>query len=172
VSKDEAAILKNELGQMYTAEESNAATRVIMQSTIEEELRLLRTRTLVLHPRHMSLLDPRFGAAVAAAVPGSRFVLIDGDYVFGSADAGVAAILDFLQGPASGRHGDAGGAGLSSRELEVLRLVAAGRSNAQIGEALVISASTVAKHVTSILAKTESANRVEAAAYAHRHGLV
>jgi DNA-binding NarL/FixJ family response regulator len=61
--------------------------------------------------------------------------------------------------------------GLSVRELEVLRLIAAGKSNQQIAEALVISESTVAKHVTSILAKTESANRTEAGAYAHKHGL-
>jgi DNA-binding NarL/FixJ family response regulator len=54
----------------------------------------------------------------------------------------------------------------------VLRLLAAGRSNGQIAEELVISQSTVAKHVTSILNKTEATNRTEAAVYAHRHGLV
>ena len=70
-----------------------------------------------------------------------------------------------------GRNGD-NTAGLSARELEVLRLFAAGRSNQQIAGELVISLSTVAKHVTSILTKTESANRTEAAAYAHRHRLV
>jgi DNA-binding NarL/FixJ family response regulator len=61
---------------------------------------------------------------------------------------------------------------LSQREIEVLRLVAAGRSNPQIAEALVISSSTVAKHVTSIFTKTGTANRVEASAFAHRRHVV
>jgi DNA-binding CsgD family transcriptional regulator/tetratricopeptide (TPR) repeat protein len=62
--------------------------------------------------------------------------------------------------------------GLSARELDVLRLVAAGRSNRDIGQALSISQHTVANHVRSILSKTGCANRTEAAAYAHRHALV
>ena len=62
--------------------------------------------------------------------------------------------------------------GLSAREVEVLRLLAAGRSNPEIAAALVISRHTVERHVNHILAKTGAANRVEAAAFAHRHGLV
>jgi DNA-binding CsgD family transcriptional regulator len=62
--------------------------------------------------------------------------------------------------------------GLSAREVEVLRLVAAGRSNAQIAGLLVISLNTVQHHVSRILSKTGSASRTEAAAYAHRRNLV
>jgi DNA-binding CsgD family transcriptional regulator/tetratricopeptide (TPR) repeat protein len=60
---------------------------------------------------------------------------------------------------------------LSPREVQILRLVAEGCSNRQIGEALSISEHTAANHVRSILRKTGSANRTEAASYAHRHGL-
>ena len=60
---------------------------------------------------------------------------------------------------------------LSQREVEVLRLLAAGRSNRDIAEALYISLNTVATHVRNILTKTGTANRTEAAAYAMRHGL-
>lgn len=60
---------------------------------------------------------------------------------------------------------------LTPREVEVLRLIAIGRSNADISTALAISLNTVASHVRSILAKTECANRTEAAAYAIRHRL-
>jgi DNA-binding NarL/FixJ family response regulator len=60
---------------------------------------------------------------------------------------------------------------LSQREVEVLRLVAAGKSNRDIADALCISLNTVATHVRNILAKTSTANRTEAAAYALRHGL-
>ncbi len=61
--------------------------------------------------------------------------------------------------------------GLSARELDVLRLVARGRSNREIGAALFISEHTAANHVRSILRKTACANRTEATAYAYRRGL-
>ena len=60
---------------------------------------------------------------------------------------------------------------LSAREAEILRLVARGLSNREIGETLFISEHTVANHIRSILRKTECANRTEAASYAHRRGL-
>jgi DNA-binding NarL/FixJ family response regulator len=61
---------------------------------------------------------------------------------------------------------------LSWREVEILRLVAGGLSNRQIGEQLSISGHTVANHVRSILRKTGAANRTEAAGYAYRKALV
>jgi DNA-binding CsgD family transcriptional regulator/tetratricopeptide (TPR) repeat protein len=61
--------------------------------------------------------------------------------------------------------------GLSGRERDVLRLVAQGMSNREIGSTLFISEHTTASHVRSILRKTDCANRTEAAAYAHRRGL-
>ena len=62
--------------------------------------------------------------------------------------------------------------GLTKREMEVLRLIAAGKSNQAIADALFISPSTVAHHVSHIFAKTGVSNRAEAATYAARHGLV
>ncbi|HSD81804.1 MAG TPA: LuxR C-terminal-related transcriptional regulator, partial [Solirubrobacteraceae bacterium] len=62
-------------------------------------------------------------------------------------------------------------AGLSPREVVILRRLADGRTNREIGAALVISQHTVANHVRSILRKTGSANRAEAVSFAHRHGL-
>jgi len=61
--------------------------------------------------------------------------------------------------------------GLTAREAEVLRLLALGRSNKDISLVLSISLNTVATHVRSILSKTQSANRTEAAAYAIQQGL-
>jgi DNA-binding CsgD family transcriptional regulator len=63
------------------------------------------------------------------------------------------------------------GPALTPRELEVLRLVAAGRSNGQIAEALFISRKTASVHVSNILAKLGVHTRTEAAAAAHRLGL-
>lgn len=61
--------------------------------------------------------------------------------------------------------------GLSEREVGVLRLMAAGKSNREIAASLFISPNTVANHVRSILAKTGTVNRTEAAQYANRHRL-
>jgi len=62
--------------------------------------------------------------------------------------------------------------GLTARELAVLRLVAAGRSNAQIGAELYISPKTAGVHVSSILRKLGASGRVQAAALAERAGLL
>ena len=61
--------------------------------------------------------------------------------------------------------------GLSAREVQILRLVAEGRSNREIGRALHISEHTAANHIRSILRKSGCANRTEAASYAHTRGL-
>lgn len=63
-------------------------------------------------------------------------------------------------------------AGLSPREVQVLRLVAAGKTNQEIASTLFRSQNTVANHVRNILAKTQAANRTEASAFAVRHGLL
>jgi DNA-binding NarL/FixJ family response regulator len=94
--------------------------------------------------------------------------------VYGDAAEGVAALDAFLRDlPAGADSAPAAMSkthlnGLSSRELEVLSLVAAGSSNHQIAEALVISMNTVARHVSNIFAKIGVANRTEAAGYFHR----
>jgi DNA-binding NarL/FixJ family response regulator len=62
--------------------------------------------------------------------------------------------------------------GLSPREVEVLRLVAAGRSNPQIAAALVLSEKTVARHLSNIFSKLGVGSRTAAAAFAYEHRLV
>ena len=61
--------------------------------------------------------------------------------------------------------------GLTQREVEVLRLVAGGKTNLDIAEELVIAEGTARRHVANIYEKIGAANRVEAAAYAARQGL-
>jgi two-component system, NarL family, response regulator LiaR len=61
---------------------------------------------------------------------------------------------------------------LSEREIEVLRLIAAGRTNTEIAEQLVISEHTVKRHVSNILSKLHLADRTQAAVYAWREGVV
>ena len=63
-------------------------------------------------------------------------------------------------------------AGLSAREIEVLRLVARGKNNSEIADELFISLNTVTRHMTNVFTKTDTANRVEAAVFATRHRIL
>jgi len=81
------------------------------------------------------------------------------------ADALAARIATTMRTPATDPTG------LSARELAVLRLLAAGRTNREIAGALFVSVHTVSAHVRAILAKTGTDNRTAAAAFAREHGL-
>ena len=61
---------------------------------------------------------------------------------------------------------------LTERELEVLRLLASGRTNREIADVLVISVHTVARHVQNIFMKLGLSSRAAATAYAYEHDLV
>ena len=61
---------------------------------------------------------------------------------------------------------------LTRRELEVIRLVARGGNNYEIANTLFISVNTVMRHMTHIFTKTSTSNRVEAALFAARNGLL
>jgi len=61
--------------------------------------------------------------------------------------------------------------GLTSREVEVLRLLAEGKTNKEIAAALVVSVPTVQRHIANIYGKIGARGRADATAYAIRHGL-
>jgi ATP/maltotriose-dependent transcriptional regulator MalT len=84
---------------------------------------------------------------------------------------GAAPALDRLErlrgrSPAASLHG------LSARELQVIRLVAAGKTNRTVATELSISEKTVARHVSNIFTKLGLSTRAAATAYAYEHGLV
>ena len=62
-------------------------------------------------------------------------------------------------------------AGLTDREVEVLQLIAEGKSNKEIAEALVLSAKTVSRHLSNIFTKIDVNSRSAATAFAFEHGL-
>jgi DNA-binding NarL/FixJ family response regulator len=63
-------------------------------------------------------------------------------------------------------------AGLTPREVEVIRLLASGRSNREIADLLFVSPKTVARHLSNIFTKTGTSSRAAATAFAYDHGLM
>jgi ATP/maltotriose-dependent transcriptional regulator MalT len=148
---------------------------------IEEALARLQTPLLVMHARDYALTPVEEGMKIAQH-SGGRLVLLDGADPWGDAAQGIRAIEAFLdtipsrhtsrpEHSASLQQGATDVDRLSTREVEVLRLVAAGKSNAEIADELVISLNTVRRHVSNIFAKTGVSNRAQATAYAKDHGI-
>lgn len=80
------------------------------------------------------------------------------------------ALLEAPHQPAPPTPEPTASEGLSIRQIEVLRLLAEGKSNPEIAETLVLSRFTVNRHISNIFDKIGAANRVEATTYAYRHG--
>lgn len=89
---------------------------------------------------------------------------------FGALDHG--AVVNACDRLMAGRRRIRLPGGLSEREAQDLRLIAAGNTNRDIAGTLFISEKTVARHVSNIFGKLGVANRSAAAAFAHRHGLI
>ena len=121
------------------------------------------------------------GAPSGPALSGGRAVGRSGRQIDGLGDCAVADLAEARRafaglGAAPAEHdvavllGDARApGGLSPREIEVLRLVAAGKSKPEIAAALVLSEKTVARHLSNIFAKLDVGSRTAAAAFAFEH---
>ncbi|HLG12135.1 MAG TPA: alpha/beta fold hydrolase [Dehalococcoidia bacterium] len=175
----------NELQRVSSSPENAARTyEAGGKVDVMDRLRLIAAPTLVFHARGDERVEFEHGRLVASLIPGACFVPLESRNHLTLADEPawgvlIANVRHFLatgqplpQKPGRAEM-PAGPAGqLTPRELEVLRLVAEGRSNQEIAQELVISFNTVTNHVKSILGKTGSANRTEAASFAHRSGIV
>lgn len=108
---------------------------------------------------------------VAALMPGARFIALQAPAVcpYFEYFAYRGLVAEFLSD--STREAPLDPA-LTKREIEVLGLVAHGKTNAEIAALLGISPNTADRHLSNILAKTGSSNRAEAVLYAARHALV
>lgn len=132
--------------------------------------------TLVLHRAGDRAIPAALGADLADRIPGATYVQLSGeDHLPWLGDVGAVtdATVAFLQGrePRTEPTGDtAATRALSAREVEVLRLVAAGSTDTEIAEQLVLSTHTVHRHVSNIRAKLGVPTRAAAAAWAARRG--
>jgi pimeloyl-ACP methyl ester carboxylesterase/DNA-binding CsgD family transcriptional regulator len=170
------------LEETVTREDYETAWRLWRTSDVTRELPLVHVPTLVIHPRDFPLLPPEESVKLAASIKGASITMIEGSDFFGDADQAVQAISDFLEALPETREPVVAdpafsalretppsvqpGTDLSSREVEVLRLIAGGSSNAQIADELVISVRTVERHISHIYAKLGVHNRAQATAYA------
>jgi pimeloyl-ACP methyl ester carboxylesterase/DNA-binding CsgD family transcriptional regulator len=132
---------------------------------------------LVLNRRRDRAVPFELGRELASLLPGARFVPLEGRTHLpwaGQSGTVVELVLRFLDGDeAPDAAADAeGDGGLSTRERDVLRLVASGLNDTQIAESLVLSPHTVHRHVANIRTKLRQPTRGAAAAEAARRGLI
>ncbi|HUF52433.1 MAG TPA: alpha/beta fold hydrolase [Dehalococcoidia bacterium] len=133
---------------------------------------------LVIHKKGDKPVPFELGRRLARDLPNSRFIPLEGDMhalTIGSTRIVLEAMLDFLGGatvgaPVPERVSSTNGI-ITRREKDVLRLIAAGKSNRRIAEELSISVNTADRHVSNILTKIAASNRAEAASYAVRAGI-
>jgi len=156
---------------------------LIYATDVRDDLPQVRAPALVVHRERDRAMGVKGAREVAALLPDGDLVTLPGNTHLpwhGDGDAVLRVVAPFLgieSPPAPRAEADAGDsavllAELSPREREVLALVAAGLSDAQIAERLVISPHTVHRHVANILAKLRRPTRAAAAAVAARAGLL
>ena len=166
-----------------TPQIARATMQAASAADVTELLPRVAARTLVLHPREMAQIPVDVAQSLAMALPRGRLVLLEGaqPVLFTEHPDEIVSLLTgfFLDGaePAETPSAVVAGRpvppsdGLSPRELEVLRLLAAGESNAQIARRLGLSTHTVERHVANLYRKIGARGRADATAYALRHGL-
>jgi pimeloyl-ACP methyl ester carboxylesterase/DNA-binding CsgD family transcriptional regulator len=156
--------------------------RLVYETDVRDELPRISAPSLVVHREHDRAMRLSCAREVAALLPQAELVTLPGDAHLpwhGDGDAVLRAVAPFLgiEGPpapasAAGKPDQGAVRRLSSREREVLGLVAQGLSDAQVAERLVISPHTVHRHMANILTKLGLPTRAAAAAAATRGGLL
>jgi pimeloyl-ACP methyl ester carboxylesterase/DNA-binding CsgD family transcriptional regulator len=158
------------LRESNTARGTVAAFEAIADYDATEWLSQVRCPTLVLQRRQSRVLSTEVAHELAAGIPDARVTVVEGRSLapfIEDADRVISAIRSFLDEGLQGGQLD----GLTPREIQVLRLIARGRSNREIAVDLVLSERTVARHIANIYTKTGIHSKSEATAYAFRHDL-
>jgi pimeloyl-ACP methyl ester carboxylesterase/DNA-binding CsgD family transcriptional regulator len=164
----------------YTRQQRRAASAeaaaIFLELDLDADVRVLLPRVdtpaLVLHRRGDRTVPLARGRELAALLPNARFVPLSGDSHLPWVDDQRElrrALVGFLYREAETADDESP---LSSRETEVLRLVATGMSNREIASTLVLSEHTVHRHVANILRKLAQSSRAGAATHAARVGLI
>jgi len=168
--------------EAFTPETLKRIYQATAQFDATSYLPKIRVPTLVLHRRGITWLPDRGSRQLASHIPDARLAVLPGNSLLPAlTDWHTLAdtINDFLQadsGPSSlsERVADEMTAypdQLTSREVDVLRLIAAGHTNTEISRELILSERTVARHITNIYAKIGARSKADATGYAIRHHL-
>ncbi len=154
-----AAFQGGPVAQWYTqwlrASVSPSGLRRAFDAIVEYSARALLTKvsapTLVIQHRAAQAITMDIARDLASSIPNAGLAVLEGSAAafFGHFDTLESHINEFLAETATPAHPD----GLTPREVEVLSLIAAGRSNREIAGDLVLSERTVARHITNIYAK-------------------
>jgi pimeloyl-ACP methyl ester carboxylesterase len=160
--------------RVATSDEAADALRLVYALDASAHVEHVRVPTLVVHRRGDRAIPIALGRELAAQIPGARFVPLAGRNHFpwtGDTASVLRTVRGFLGAPAAeGGTGDTGP--LSSREREVLGLIAAGLSDVDIADQLVLSRHTVHRHVANVRRKLRQPSRAAAVAEASRLGLI
>ena len=173
-----------------TPQIARATFQAASATDVTEDLHRVTAPTLVLHRSNMTQIPLDVSRSLARDLPRGRLVILDGaqpTLFMQDSDSVVSMLEAFFcdgsvpaVGPTDGTAGLADATagrvvppreGLSRREVEVLRLVAAGESNRQIARRLDLSPHTVERHVANVYRKIGARGRADATAYALRSGL-
>jgi DNA-binding CsgD family transcriptional regulator len=141
---------------------------------VSGDVKRITVPTLVMHLDDDHAVRFDRGRELAATIPGARFAALEGrDHVILANDAAwprfLAEIDAFVPGTATHGESDASAATLTERERDVLRLVAAGRSNEDIAAELSLSVRTVERHLGNVYTKLGISGRSARAAAAARY---
>jgi DNA-binding CsgD family transcriptional regulator/pimeloyl-ACP methyl ester carboxylesterase len=160
---------------------ARATLQAASAADVTDELPKVVAATLVIHRRGVTQIPLEVSRDLAMSLPRGRLVVIEGiqpALFVEDTDALVKLVADFICDGVEPVATDlppaaasAAVSGLSRREVEVLRLLAAGESNGEIGRRLGISVNTIERHVANIYRKIDARGRADATAYAFRQGL-
>jgi DNA-binding CsgD family transcriptional regulator/pimeloyl-ACP methyl ester carboxylesterase len=159
---------------------TKAAVRALKTVDVTGLLPKVQAPTLVLHRTGLAAITVEMAKEMASTIPDARLMLLGGPSIvpyFGpGAEEIVPVIRNFVMKPGRSDGGatelmEAPKAALTPREMEVLRLIAAGGTSSEISRELGLSIRTVGRHITNIYDKIGARTRSEATAYALRHGI-
>ena len=168
-----------------TASTPEVAARVLAEASavdVTRDAAAVRCETLVLHRRDATVIPLELSERLVEAIPHARLLVLDGSSAamfFDRTDEVVELLTRFVTGASTGRPrrparasaAVKGVAGLTARELEVLRLLAGGQTNAEIAGDLGLSVNTIERHVGNVYRKIDARGRADATAWAIRRGV-
>jgi pimeloyl-ACP methyl ester carboxylesterase/DNA-binding CsgD family transcriptional regulator len=158
-----------------TAETAAALLEHVYRTDVRADLAHVQAPTTVVHRREDRAIPYELGRELAAAIPGATLASLEGGAHFpwlGDSPGVVRALRTGASAPPKRGGGEPGAELLSSREREVLTLVADGLTEREIAERLVVSRHTVHRHMANIRAKLARSSGAAAVAEATRLGLI